>query len=132
VIGECRKIGFSGPVWPVHPTRATVGGLPAFPSVEALPEAPDAAFIGVNRKVTSRPCASLSGRGAGGAVCFASGFRESVRETGDGDVLEAALVEAAGEMRVLGPNCYGFLNLLDGAALWPDIHGARRASAAWR
>jgi acyl-CoA synthetase (NDP forming) len=29
-------------------------------------------------------------------------------------------------MRILGPNCYGFLNLLDGAALWPDQHGALR------
>jgi acyl-CoA synthetase (NDP forming) len=55
-----------------------------------------------------------------------------VRETGDGDTLEAALVEAAGGMRILGPNCYGFLNLLDGAALWPDIHGAVRADGAWR
>jgi acyl-CoA synthetase (NDP forming) len=128
VIGECRKIGFSGPVWPVHPTRATVGGLTAFPSIEALPEPPDAAFIGVNRNVTIEAVRVLAGRGAGGAVCFASGFRESVRETGDGDVLEAALIEAAGEMRVLGPNCYGFLNLLDGAALWPDIHGGVRCA----
>ncbi len=127
VIEECRKIGFSGPVWPVHPTREIVGGLPAFASVEALPEAPDAAFVGVNRHVTVDAVRVLAERGAGGAVCFASGFRESVRETGDGDTLEAALVEAAGEMPILGPNCYGFLNLLDGAVLWPDIHGSVRS-----
>jgi acetate---CoA ligase (ADP-forming) len=35
-------------------------------------------------------------------------------------------VAAAGPMRILGPNCYGFLNLLDGAALWPDQHGGVR------
>jgi acyl-CoA synthetase (NDP forming) len=67
--------------------------------------------------------------GAGGAVCFASGFREAVSETGDGPALEAALVEAAGPMRILGPNCYGFLNFLDGAALWPDQHGALRVDS---
>jgi acyl-CoA synthetase (NDP forming) len=128
VIEECRKIGFPGPVWPVHPTRETVGGLPAFRSVEDLPEAPDAAFVGVNRTVTVETVRILAERGAGGAVCFASGFRESVKETGDGDTLEAALVDAAGEMRILGPNCYGFLNLLDGAVLWPDIHGAVRTT----
>ncbi len=93
-------------------------------TIADLPEAPDAAFIGVNRHATIEVLKELSARGAGGAVCFASGFRESVQETGDGDALEAALLDAAGEMRILGPNCYGFLNLLDGAVLWPDIHGA--------
>jgi acetate---CoA ligase (ADP-forming) len=127
VIEQCRNVGFSGPVWPVHPTRDTVGGLPAVRSIEDLPEAPDAAFIGVNRTVTVEAVRLLAERGAGGAVCFASGFRESVRETGDGDVLEAALVAAAGRMPILGPNCYGFLNLLDGAVLWPDIHGGVRS-----
>ncbi|WP_284265940.1 CoA-binding protein, partial [Roseicyclus amphidinii] len=126
VVAGCRKIGFAGPVWPVHPVKAEVAGLPAFASVADLPEAPDAAFIGVNREASIEVLRALSAMGAGGAVCFASGFRESVSETGDGAALEAALVEAAGPMRILGPNCYGFLNLLDGAALWPDQHGAER------
>ena len=40
--------------------------------------------------------------------------------------LQAALIEAAGEMPVLGPNCYGMINYLDGALLWFDQHGGRR------
>lgn len=127
VIAECRKIGFAGPVWPIHPAKREIAGLPAFASVAALPEAPDAVFVGVNREASVDVVRALSARGAGGAVCFASGFRESVSETGDGGDLEAALVAAAGPMRILGPNCYGFLNLLDGAALWPDQHGGVRA-----
>ncbi len=126
VVAGCRKIGFAGPVWPVHPVKTEVAGLPAFASVADLPEAPDAVFIGVNREASIEVLRALSAMGAGGAVCFASGFRESVSETGDGAALQAALVEAAGPMRILGPNCYGFLNLLDGAALWPDQHGAER------
>lgn len=126
VITQCRKIGFAGPIWPVHPTKAQIAGLRAYPSIADLPEAPDASFIGVNREASIAVLRDLSTRGAGGAVCFASGFRESAAETGDGAALEAALVEAAGPMRILGPNCYGFLNLLDGAALWPDQHGALR------
>ena len=27
-------------------------------------------------------------------------------------------------MPILGPNCYGYINALDGALLWPDQHGA--------
>jgi acyl-CoA synthetase (NDP forming) len=35
-------------------------------------------------------------------------------------------------MRILGPNCYGFLNLLDGAVLWPDHPRRGAGDAAWR
>lgn len=123
VIEQCRKIGFGGEIWPVHPTRATVGGVACFPDVGALPGVPDAAFVGVNREATVAVVRALAARGAGGAVCFASGFREARGETADGARLQAALLEAAGGMTLLGPNCYGFLNYLDGAALWPDQHG---------
>ena len=126
VIAQCRKIGFAGEVWPVHPSRASVSGLPAFRDIRHLPDAPDASFIGINREATIGAVAELSARGAGGAVCFASGFREADAETGNGATLQQALLEAAGEMPILGPNCYGFLNYLDGAALWPDQHGGVR------
>jgi acetate---CoA ligase (ADP-forming) len=121
VIEQCRKMGFSGPVWPVHPSKDSVGGLRAYPSIDALPDGPDATFIGVNRHATLDVVAQLAARGAGGAICFASGWAE----TGAGD-LQAQLVARAGAMPVLGPNCYGVINYLDGALLWPDQHGARR------
>lgn len=127
VIAQCRKIGFEGAIWPVHPTRAEMGGLATFPDVAALPDAPDAAYVGVNRAATIDVVAALSARGTGGAICFASGFREAQSETGDGASLQEALLTAAGKMTVLGPNCYGVLNYLDGVALWPDQHGGQRA-----
>ncbi|HAW46431.1 MAG TPA: acyl-CoA synthetase, partial [Roseovarius sp.] len=86
-----------------------------------LPAAPDATFLGINRHATVEMVGALAGLGAGGAVCFASGWREAGE-----DGLQAALVEAAGPMPVLGPNCYGFINYLDGALLWPDQHGGQR------
>ncbi|TGD64505.1 CoA-binding protein [Tabrizicola sp. WMC-M-20] len=121
VIAQCEKMGFAGPVWPVHPTRDTVGGVPAFRSLADLPGVPDATFIGVNRHATVGVVRELAAMGAGGAICFASGWEEA-GEAG----LQADLVAAAGEMPVLGPNCYGVINYLDGALLWPDQHGGRR------
>jgi acyl-CoA synthetase (NDP forming) len=50
VIAQCRKMGFDGPVWPVHPAKAQIAGLPAFASLADLPQPPDATFIGVNRQ----------------------------------------------------------------------------------
>ncbi|UUX48829.1 acetate--CoA ligase family protein [Nisaea acidiphila] len=125
VVSECAKIGFGGAVWPVHPKRSEVAGRTAYASIEDLPGAPDATFIGINRHATVEAVRALAARGAGGAVCFASGFSEALAETGDGADLQAELIEAAGELAVLGPNCYGILNYLDGVALWPDLHGGR-------
>jgi acyl-CoA synthetase (NDP forming) len=127
VVEQCRKMGFAGAVWPVHPRRDELGGAATVPSVTDLPAAPDAVFIGVNRHTTIEVVRQLRDMGAGGAVCFASGFREAQAETGDGDSLQAALLAAAGDMPVIGPNCYGFINYLDGALLWPDQHGGQRA-----
>ncbi len=119
VIEGLRRMGYVWDVWPVHPRAARVAGVRAYARVEDLPRAPDAAFVGVNRMATIDVVRALAAMQAGGAVCFASGFSE----TGDGRMLNAGLLSAAGEMPVIGPNCYGFINALDRAALWPDIHG---------
>ena len=121
VIAQCRKMGFDGPVWPIHPKKAEVGCLPAFATLSDLPAAPDATFIGVNRHATVDVVSELSAMGAGGAICFASGWTEAGEAA-----LQDRLVAAAGPMPVLGPNCYGVINYLDGALLWPDQHGGRR------
>ena len=126
VVEQCRKMGFDGPLWPVHPKRDEVGGVTTVKTLDDLPAAPDAVFIGVNRHLTVETVRALRDKGAGGAVCFASGFREAQAETGDGGNLQDALLEAAGEMPIIGPNCYGFINYLDGALLWPDQHGGIR------
>ncbi len=126
VIEQCQKFGFSGDLWPVHPRAKEVGGLPAFPSVDLLSQAPDAAFIGLNRNATIEVVKRLSSRQSGGAVCFASGFLEAQAEDEGGAKLQQSLLSAAGDMPIIGPNCYGFVNYLDGVALWPDQHGGRR------
>ncbi len=128
VIAQCLKMGFDGPIWAVHPKRDAVAGVPTVAGLEDLPGVPDATFIGVNRNITIDTVRTLRDMGAGGAVCFASGFREAQAETGDGDSLQEALLEAAGDMPIVGPNCYGFINYLDGALLWPDQHGGQRCT----
>ena len=123
IIQQCRKIGFSGTLYAVHPKADDIEGVPAYRSVDDLPVAPDAAFIGVNRDATITVVRQLAEKGAGGAVCFASGFLEAKEENADGALLQEALVQAAGDMPIIGPNCYGFVNYLDNFCLWPDQHG---------
>ena len=126
VIRQCDRMGYAGEIWPVHPSKEDVSGRRAFKSVAELPAAPDAAFVAVNRHLSIDIVRSLAARGAGGAVCYASGFREAGAEDAEGERLQAALVEAAGRMPLIGPNCYGMINYGDGALLWPDQHGGRR------
>ena len=128
VIEQCDRMAFSGEVWPVHPHRDEVAGRPAFRTIEDLPLAPDAAFVGVNRHAAIDAVAALARQGAGGTICYASGFQE----TSDGAALQQALLQAADTMPLIGPNCYGLLNLADGVPLWPDQHGGERLSAQGR
>jgi acyl-CoA synthetase (NDP forming) len=126
VVEPCQLMGYQGEIWPVHPTKKEVHGLPAYPSVEDLPGSPDAAFIGVNRQLSIDVVKQLRARDCGGGVCFAAGFLEADEAGGE---LQAELIEAAGEMPLLGPNCYGYINYADGALLWPDQQGGKRLAS---
>jgi len=123
VVRQCRQLGFAGEIWPVHPRHEFMAGLRCYPDVAALPAAPDASFIAVPRHGTVQLVGELAARGAGGVICYASGFAEV---GGEGIALQQQLVAAAADMALLGPNCYGMLNYLDGVALWPDQHGGQR------
>jgi acyl-CoA synthetase (NDP forming) len=120
VAGECRRIGYDGPFWPVNPKRQSIGGFGCFKSVDDLPEPPDAVFIAVPRDQAIDSLARLSAMGAGGAIVYTAGFAEI---GGDGPAMEAALIAAAGDMAIIGPNCYGLINYVDRVALWPFAHG---------
>ncbi|MEE9428208.1 MAG: acetate--CoA ligase family protein [Paracoccaceae bacterium] len=126
VINQSRAFGFTGPIWPVHPNKPEIAGEKSYPTVQALPAVPDASFIGINRLATIEAVAALSAIIAGGAVCFASGFQEAAAEDKSSSDLQQQLLKAAGQMPILGPNCYGFINYLDGTLLWPDQHGGRK------
>jgi len=118
VAAASRKLGFQGELWRVHPTRPNTASDHYYRSVEELPAAPDAAFIAAPREAAVAAAAALSARGAGGFVCFASGFSET--GTREGTALSEQLRRNAGALPYFGPNCYGFVNFFDRVALWPD------------
>ncbi|MGY3034057.1 acyl-CoA synthetase (NDP forming) [Bradyrhizobium sp. USDA 4354] len=132
VVAQSIKMGFAGEIWPVHPTKDEVSGRKAYRSVADLPDAPDAAWVGVNRHLTIEVVKALSERGAGAAVCYASGFLETEGYDDSGERLQGELVAAAGEMPIIGPNSYGLINFADGALLWPDQHGGTRLPQSGR
>ena len=123
VIRQSDKMGYQGEIWPVHPKKTEILGRTVYRSVKDLPGSPDAAYVGVNRHLTIDIVRDLAARNAGGAVCYATGFIESGEE---GSKLQEQLLAASGDMPLIGPNCYGLLNYLNGAMLWPDQQGGQR------
>ena len=120
-----RVLGYTGEVWRVHPTRVSSAAQRYFRSVDELPSAPDAAFVAAPNREVPAIAAALARRRAGGFVCFAAGFSETATE--EGRQLTNDLLASAADLPFFGPNCYGFVNFLDGAALWPDqLVGRRR------
>ena len=62
VVRQSQAFGFSGDLWPVHPSRGDLCGLPCHRSIEELPRAPDAAFVGVKPRCHDRHRAPASQR----------------------------------------------------------------------
>jgi acyl-CoA synthetase (NDP forming) len=111
-------LGYPGVVWRVHPSRPSTAQTTYYRSVADLPGAPDAAFLAVPNTEAPGVAAELARCGAGGFVCFTSGFSET--GTAAGKRLTQELCRAAGDLPFFGPNCYGFVNFFDRAALLPD------------
>ena len=99
---------FGGKVYPVNPNRASVLGIPAFPSIGAVPESVDMAVVVTPAPTVPGVVGECVGAGVKGAIIISAGFRE----TGPaGMELERRIIETArcGRMRLIGPNCLGLM-----------------------
>ncbi len=112
----CANAGFKGEIWGVNAKRQTMAGFPCFAGIGELPEAPDAVFLAVPQAAAIETLDALRRIGAGGIACFTAGFGELGEA---GGAREKALIEAAGDMALIGPNCQGMLNYIHDAPLWP-------------
>lgn len=101
-----QKYGYSGAVYPVNPTRDTVQGLRAYPSVADLPEVPDLAIIVLPAAAVNDAVRACGARGVRTAIVFASGYAEMGAE-GTRAQEELLTVAQQSGVRLLGPNCVG-------------------------
>ncbi len=99
-----RDCGFDGAIYPIHPTEATIEGLPVFRSLAETPRPIDYAFIAVAAEKVPTLLAAAKGR-----VRFAQVMSSGFGERSGGEALQRELVAAAraSGIRVLGPNCMG-------------------------
>lgn len=104
-IARYRAAGWSENLYAVHASAKTIDGVPAYPSLEAIPGGVDYALI----SVTPDACIEVL-RNAAGNVKAATINTIGFAEIGsNGKALQDELVQAAAEcgVRFLGPNCMG-------------------------
>lgn len=127
IVGASEKAGFGGDttrnylkfsknldrVYFVNPGRDTIFGRPAYHSVLDIEGDVDLVILCTPQKTILPLLEDAAKKNCGGAVVFASGYSE----TGErGLVLQQELVKKADELgiAVMGPNCAGFANFVDG------------------
>jgi acyl-CoA synthetase (NDP forming) len=113
-VSYLQKHGFSGAIYPVNPKVAEIGGLTCYADVASLPDVPDVGLVLLGAERAHIAVRELSERGAAAAIVLASGFTETGPE---GVARQQQLMQAAGAMRILGPNTIGLVNLTDNIVL---------------
>ncbi|OZI34219.1 6-carboxyhexanoate--CoA ligase [Bordetella genomosp. 10] len=113
-VAYLRKHGFSGDIYPVNPRVDDIDGLRCYPDIASLPAVPDVGIVLLGAERADLAVRELAERGVAAAIVLASGYSETGEE---GARRQARLVEAAGGMRILGPNTIGLVNLTDNIVL---------------
>ncbi|MDM0070064.1 acetate--CoA ligase family protein [Variovorax sp. J31P207] len=109
-VSYLQKHGFAGTIYPVNPKLDRIGELPCYRDVTSLPAVPDVGIVLLGAERAHIAVKELAQRGAAAAIVLASGYTETGEE---GARRQQQLLEAAGSMRILGPNTIGLVNLTD-------------------
>ena len=108
IIHFLTRHGFAGAIYPINHSRAEIAGHKAYPRIGSVPAAPDVAIIAVPTDRLLDTVSEAAEVGVGCCVIISTGFAEASTE---GAEQQAKLVELAARtgMRIVGPNCMGFI-----------------------
>ena len=108
--------GYAGKIYPVNPKYADIKGLTCYPDLTAVPQPCDVALIALAAHHVPGAIEQAGRAGIPFALVLSSGFSEV---GGEGKALQEQLLAAArrANVRVVGPNCLGILNLKDNARI---------------
>jgi acyl-CoA synthetase (NDP forming) len=107
-----QKYGYAGDIYPINRKAGLVQSLPAYASLDDVPEAPELAVVAVPPAGVLDAVRDCARRGVKAAVILSAGFSEMGEE---GSRLQAQIgdVARATGMRVVGPNCLGAIGVPD-------------------
>lgn len=104
-----KEYGYEGKFYPINPTRDTVQGLPAIPSIEDVEGPVDMAIMAVPESIAIETAEACARKGVKALVTLTSGFAETGAEGAANQDRLREIGKQSG-MRILGPNCLGYFN----------------------
>ncbi|GAA5083635.1 acetyl coenzyme A synthetase (ADP forming)-like protein [Thermocatellispora tengchongensis] len=97
--------GYRGHIYPINPKASEILGLPAYPSISAVPGEVDVAVFAIPAKFVPAALEEVGAKGVAGAIMIPSGFAETGNTEGQAEIVEIARRHG---VRMLGPNIYGY------------------------
>ena len=108
--------GYKGKIFPVNPNREEIFGLKCYPNLKSINEHIDHIFIAVDSNKIIEAIKDAISKKVRCATILSGGFTESGSEGND---LEKQVFKIAkkGDLRILGPNSIGLINISDNVIL---------------
>jgi acetyl coenzyme A synthetase (ADP forming)-like protein len=109
VLGNLKKFGFTGKIFPVNPKPDKILGLTVFPDITNIKSEVELAVVAIPAPLVPKTVRECVRKGVGTVVIISAGFKEAGAE---GIRLEEDLKSIVREtgIRILGPNCLGVIN----------------------
>lgn len=113
VIENMRLFGYKGTIFPVNPFAEEIAGLPAYKTVQEIPEPIALAIVATPRERVLGVIEECAALGVRGAIVVPQGFSDADEQ---GRALQEQLTKIAGKkgIRILGPNTLGVYNAFSG------------------
>ena len=100
---------YTGRVYVVNPTADAVSGMPAYSSVNDIPDSVDVAIVAVPAEAVPDVVLDCAAKGVHGLIVISSGFAETGEEGRRRQRHLVGLSRSYG-LRLIGPNCLGVIN----------------------
>lgn len=104
VLSNLIGSGYQGTIYPINPAGGEILGLPAYPSIEAVPDTVDVVCTTIPAKAVFDSVKACADRGVRYNLIISSGFSE-VGNTEEEQRIAAYAADHG--MRVVGPNIFG-------------------------
>jgi acetate---CoA ligase (ADP-forming) len=113
ILKNMTLYGYQGGIYPVNPKADQILGLTAYPDIAAVPDPLDLAVVVLPAPMTPAVLRACGERGIKAVIIISGGFKE-VGGSGIALENECRQIAESYQMRLIGPNCVGTMDLYTG------------------